>query len=136
MDKLRVALISLGCPKNQVDAEMLIARLEENGFELSDMSDGAVDVIIVNTCGFIDEAKREAIENILDAIEMKKDGETQAVIVTGCLSEVYKEEILKEFPEIDAVVGIGSNGDIADICRKTVEGNRNAYFRPKCDLPP
>lgn len=135
MDKLRVALISLGCPKNQVDAEMLIARLEENGFELSDMSDGAVDVIIVNTCGFIDEAKREAIENILDAIEMKKDGETQAVIVTGCLSEVYKEEILKEFPEIDAVVGIGSNGDIADICRKTVEGNRNAYFRPKCDLP-
>ncbi len=135
MYKLRAALISLGCPKNQVDAEMLIARLEENGFELSDMSDGAVDVIIVNTCGFIDEAKREAIENILDAIEMKKDGETQAVVVTGCLSEVYKEEILKEFPEIDAVVGIGSNGDIADICRKAVEGSRNAYFRPKCDLP-
>ncbi len=135
MDKLRAALISLGCPKNQVDAEMIIARLEENGFELSDMSDGAVDVIIVNTCGFIDEAKREAIENILDAIEMKKDGETQAVVVTGCLSEVYKEEILKEFPEIDAVVGIGSNGDIADICRKAVEGSREAYFRPKCDLP-
>ncbi len=135
MDKLKAALISLGCPKNQVDAEMLIARLEDDGFLFSDMSEGAVDVVIVNTCGFIDEAKREAIENILDAIEMKNDGETKAVVVTGCLSEVYKEEILKEFPEIDAVVGIGSNGDIADICREAVEGNKNSYFRPKCDLP-
>lgn len=135
MNKLKAALISLGCPKNQVDAEMLIARLEDDGFELSDMTTENVDVVIVNTCGFIDEAKREAIDNILDAIEMKNDGETKAVVVTGCLSEVYKEEIMTEFPEIDAVVGIGSNGDIADICRKAIEGNKNAYFRPKCDLP-
>lgn len=135
MNNYKAALISLGCPKNQVDAEMLIARLEDDDFTFSDMSDGAVDVVIINTCGFIDEAKKEAIDNILDVIEMKNDGETKAIVVTGCLSEVYKEEILKEFPEIDAVVGIGSNGDIAEICKKAIEGNRNSYFRPKCDLP-
>ena len=135
MDNFRAALISLGCPKNQVDAEMLIARLEDEGFILSDMTDGGVDVIIVNTCGFIDDAKREAIENILDAVEMKKNGETEAVVVTGCLAEVYKEEILTEFPEIDAVVGIGANGDIAEICKNAVRGKRKAYFRDKNDLP-
>ncbi len=135
MENLKAALISLGCPKNQVDAEMLIARLEDEGFIFSDMTDGSVDVVIVNTCGFIDEAKREAIENILDAIEMKKNGETEAVIVTGCLTEVYKEEILKEFPEIDAVVGIGANGDIAKICTEAVMGNRGAYFEDKEKLP-
>lgn len=135
MEDYRASLISLGCPKNQVDAEMLIARLEDDGFIFSDMSDGSVDVIIVNTCGFIEDAKREAIDNILDAIEMKADGETKAVVVTGCLSEVYKEEIMKEFPEIDAVVGIGSNGDIAEICKKAISGERNSYFKPKCELP-
>lgn len=135
MEKLKAALISLGCPKNQVDAEMLIARLEDEGFVFSDMTDGSVDVVIVNTCGFIDEAKREAIENILDAIEMKKNGETEAVVVTGCLTEVYKEEILKEFPEIDAVAGIGANGDIAKICTEAVRGNRGAYFEDKENLP-
>ncbi|MBP3330895.1 MAG: 30S ribosomal protein S12 methylthiotransferase RimO [Clostridia bacterium] len=135
MDNLKAALISLGCPKNQVDAEMLIARLEDDGFVFSDMTDGSVDVVIINTCGFIDEAKKEAIENILDAAEMKNNGETEAIVVTGCLSEVYKEEILKEFPEVDAVVGIGSNGDIAEICRNAVRGKRDAYFRPKCELP-
>ena len=135
MDEMKVALISLGCPKNQVDAEMLIARLEDDGFILSDMTDGSVDIVIINTCGFIDEAKKEAIENILDVVEMKAEGETQAIVVTGCLSEVYKEEILKEFPEVDAVVGIGSNGDIAEICRSVLKGKRDAFFRPKCDLP-
>lgn len=135
MDKMKAALISLGCPKNQVDAEMLIARLEDENFIFSDMSDGSVDVVIINTCGFIDEAKKEAIDNILDVIEMKNEGDTKAIVITGCLSEVYKEEILTEFPEIDAVVGIGSNGDIAEICRKAVEGNRSSYFGPKCDLP-
>ncbi len=135
MDKLKASLISLGCPKNQVDAEMLIARLEDNGFIFSDMSDGATDVVIVNTCGFIEDAKREAIDNILDAIEMKNDGETKAVVVTGCLSEVYKEEIMSEFPEIDAVVGIGSNADIADICKKAIAGEKISYFKPKSELP-
>ncbi len=135
MKNYRASLISLGCPKNQVDAEMLIARLEDAGFVFSDMSDGAVDVIIVNTCGFIEDAKREAIDNILDAIEMKADGEVKAVVVTGCLSEVYKEEIMTEFPEIDAVVGIGSNGDIAEICKKAIEGEKNSYFKPKCEMP-
>ena len=135
MNELRAALISLGCPKNQVDAEMLIARLEDDGFVFSDMTDGSVDVVIINTCGFIDEAKREAIDNILDVVEMKNNGETEAIVITGCLSEVYKEEILNEFPEVDAVVGIGSNGDIAEICKEAVKGNRKAHFRPKCDMP-
>lgn len=119
---IRVGMISLGCPKNQVDAERMLAVLESQGFEIVDCYDGA-DAVIVNTCGFIDAAKEEAIENILDMAELKKEGTIKKIIVSGCLTEVYKDEIFKEIPEVDAVIGIGEIANIADIIRKTLDGN-------------
>ena len=85
----RIALISLGCPKNQVDAEAMLARLQSAGFAISPEVEGA-DLVIVNTCGFIEEAKREAIETILSVAELKKEGSVGALLVTGCLAQRYK----------------------------------------------
>lgn len=112
----KVGMISLGCPKNQVDAERMLALLDAEGMEIVDYVDGC-DVVIVNTCGFIDDAKKEAIENILDMVELKKEGVIGKIIVTGCLAQRYQSEILTEIPEVDAVLGIGANGDII----KTIE---------------
>lgn len=131
----KVGMISLGCPKNQVDAEHMLALMDAEGWEIVDYVDGC-DVVIVNTCGFIDDAKKEAIENILDMVELKKEGVIGKIIVTGCLAQRYKEEIVNEIPEVDAVVGIGANGDII----KTVEEVMDSVstiekYPPRCDLP-
>lgn len=131
----KVGMISLGCPKNQVDAEHMLALMDAEGWEIVDYVDGC-DVVIVNTCGFIDDAKKEAIENILDMVELKEEGVIGKIIVTGCLAQRYKEEIVKEIPEVDAVVGIGANGDII----KTVEEVMDSVstiekYPPRCDLP-
>ena len=130
----KIGMISLGCPKNQVDAEILLAKLAEGGFEITNDVDGA-DAVIVNTCAFIEDAKKEAIENILDMAELKKEGVIGKIIVTGCLAERYKEEILSEIPEIDAVVGIGSNADICDVCRRVLSGETVETFGEKTGLP-
>ena len=104
---MKVGIISLGCPKNQIDAEHMLASLDSEGFEIVDYYDGA-DVVIINTCGFIDAAKEEAVENILDVIDLKKDGVVGKIIVSGCLAELQKDEIREEFPEVDKVIGIGT----------------------------
>ena len=130
----KIGMISLGCPKNQVDAEILLAKLAEGGFEITNDVDGA-DAVIVNTCAFIEDAKKEAIENILDMAELKKEGVIGKIIVTGCLAERYKEEILSEIPEIDAVVGIGSNAEICDVCRRVLSGETVETFGEKTCLP-
>lgn len=130
----KIAMIGLGCPKNQVDAEMMLSSLIDEGFEIvGDATDA--EVVIVNTCGFIESAKQEAIDNILGACELKKDGFVKAVVVTGCLSERYQEEIMKEIPEVDACVGIGANGQIAEICKKVLCGEKVSCFPSKYDLP-
>ncbi len=129
-----VGFISLGCPKNQIDGECLLASLDAAGFEIVDPYNG-VDAVIINTCGFIESAKKEAIENILDMAELKEEGVIGKIIVTGCLAERYKDEILTEMPEVDAVVGIGANADIADICRRVIDGERIGNFPAKEELP-
>ena len=132
---MRVGMISLGCPKNQVDAEMMLASLQEKGFEIVDYVDGA-DAVIINTCAFIDDAKREAIENILDMIEMKNEGVIRKIIVTGCLVQTQREEILTEFPEVDAVIGIGANGSVADLVQKALEADTRIFECPdQCAMP-
>lgn len=109
---IKVGMVSLGCAKNQVDGEMLMASLKNAGFELCD--DAALaDVAIVNTCGFIDSAKQESIDEILELATLKKEGRIKKIVVTGCLAERYREEIHKELPEVDGVFGIGANADIA-----------------------
>lgn len=126
-------MISLGCPKNQVDAEAMLAKLEKGGYTIvSDIEDS--DVIIVNTCGFIDDAKREAIDTILEMGEYKKAGIISAIVVTGCLAERYQDEIIKEIPEVDAVVGIGANSDIVKFCDKALCGITTSVFPNKCFL--
>lgn len=113
----RVGMVSLGCPKNQVDAEHMLFDLRKEGFEI--VSDAALsDVVIINTCGFIESAKQEAIDTILEFCTLKQEGRIKAVIATGCLAERYRDEMKKEIPELDAVVGIGSNDKICDIIRQ------------------
>ncbi len=109
-------MISLGCPKNQVDAEQMLGVLAGSGFEITP-DQVAADVIVVNTCGFIESAKEESIEAILGAAKMKKEGRCSRVIIAGCLAQRYKNELLKELPEADAVVGTSEIGRIGDICR-------------------
>jgi len=121
------ALISLGCAKNLVNSEQMLYLMSEAGFELVSEPEGA-DLAIVNTCGFIDAAKSEAIENILEMAELKKAGKLGGLIVTGCLSERYKESILEELPEIDAVLGVGSFGDIVAAANTVMEGRSLSLF--------
>ncbi len=129
----KIAMVSLGCPKNQVDAEQMLYLLKSAGHEIG-VEESEADVIIVNTCGFIEDAKKEAIENILETATYKKNGKCRALIVTGCLAERYKDEVSAEIPEVDAVVGIGSNGEIAEIVERTVGGNHTNCYGDKLSL--
>ncbi len=129
----RVGMISLGCPKNQVDAEIMLSKLENDGFEIvNDPMDA--DVVIVNTCGFIEDAKKESIENILDMISYKEDCPEMKVLVTGCLAERYRSEIFGEIPEVDGVIGIGANEDVCEICNKLIQGEKVEKYPEKTNL--
>jgi ribosomal protein S12 methylthiotransferase len=116
-----------------VDAEAMLYSLSVNGFIIG-VEEAEADAIIINTCGFIEDAKNEAIENILDAAKLKGDGNLKALIVTGCLAERYRDDITREIPEVDAVVGIGSNKDITQIVKKAIEGNKANYYGEKDGL--
>ena len=129
-----VGFISLGCPKNQIDGECLLAQLDAAGYTVADPYDG-VDIAIVNTCGFIEDAKKEAIENILDMVQLKEDGTVKKVVVTGCLAQRYQNEILDEIPEVDAVVGLGANREIVAVCDRVLAEETVAEFPAKEELP-
>lgn len=129
-----VGMISLGCPKNQVDGEALLAKLSQAGYNIVNTIE-ASDVMIVNTCGFIEDAKTEAIETILEVAQYKEAGLISAIVVTGCLAERYQDEILKEMPEVDAVIGIGANTDIVKVCDKALCGIKTSSYPNKCYLP-
>ncbi|MBQ4617852.1 MAG: 30S ribosomal protein S12 methylthiotransferase RimO [Clostridia bacterium] len=118
---ITVGMVSLGCPKNQMDAELMLATLEHDGLEL--VADAALaDVVIVNTCGFIGDAKQEAIDTILELAQLKKEGQIKKLVVTGCLAQRYQDELATELPECDAVLGLGANADIAAVVRRVMEG--------------
>ncbi len=130
----KVGMISLGCPKNQVDAERMLAQFDKYGFEIADCYDG-VDAVIVNTCGFIDAAKQEAIENILEMAQLKEEGTVKKIIVTGCLAQRYKDEIFNEIPEVDAVLGIGANGNIAEAVKRVIADEKIYEMPDNENLP-
>ena len=131
----KVAVVSLGCAKNQVDAEMLLFTLQQNGFIITNEPEEA-DAVIVNTCGFIDAAKQESIDEIIELGTLKREGKIKAIVVTGCLAERYQDEITKQLYEIDAAVGIGANEQIAEIVKNALEGNETIEIFPdKLDLP-
>lgn len=129
----KVGMISLGCPKNQVDGEALLAKLKKAGYEIVNNIEDS-DVMIINTCGFIEQAKKEAIDTILEVAEYKNAGLISAIVVTGCLAERYQDEIIKEMPEVDAVLGIGANSDIVKTCDKALCGIVTTSFPNKCYL--
>lgn len=129
----KVGMISLGCPKNQVDGEALLAKLKKAGYGIVNNIEDS-DVMIVNTCGFIEQAKKEAIDTILEVAEYKNAGLISAIVVTGCLAERYQDEIIKEMPEVDAVLGIGANSDIVKTCDKALCGIVTTSFPNKCYL--
>ncbi len=130
----RVGMVSLGCAKNQVDAEMMMATLKKAGYQLEN-DPAHADVAIVNTCGFIDAAKKESIEEILELARLKAEGKIKAIVVTGCMAERYREQILEELPEVDAVAGIGADSDIAAVIEKALGGERTELFPEKTLLP-
>ena len=125
-----ISLISLGCAKNLVNSEQMLYLLIEAGFTLVPDPDGA-DAVIINTCGFIDAAKSEAIDTVLEMAELKKSGRLGKIIVTGCLTERYQYTVMQELPEIDAVLGVGSFGDIVETVNKAFDGESVSRFGDK-----
>ncbi len=127
---VRVGMVSLGCSKNQVDAERMLYKIQKAGYQL--IEDAALaDIAIINTCGFIESAKQEAIETIFEFVALKNEGRIKKIVVTGCLSERYREEVSELIPESDAVVGIGCNEDIVSVLEKIMEGERVEAFDDK-----
>ncbi len=121
--KTKIGFISLGCPKNQIDTEIMLRRLIDKGYEItSDETDA--EIVIINTCGFTEEAKKESIDNILDIAWLKEHGKLKKIIVTGCMAQRYPEEIRKEMPEVDGIVGVGSIKEI----EKAVEAAEKGEF--------
>lgn len=130
----KVGIVSLGCAKNQVDAEMLLFTLKSRGFAI--VNDPAeADAVIVNTCGFIESAKQESIDEIIELGKLKQEGTIKAIIVTGCLAERYKNEITRQLYEVDAAIGIGANEKIADVVTEALKGKKVEMFPDKLCLP-
>ena len=130
----KVGFISLGCSKNLVDTEVMLYNLHSRGYEITPSEEEA-EIIIINTCGFIESAKQESIENILDCVELKKWGKCRHIIATGCLVERYRDEIFTELPELDGILGVGSLCDIADACDAVLRGEKYSSFRDKETSP-
>lgn len=131
---IKIGMVSLGCSKNLVDSERMLYKFRKRGYELV-TEPGLSDIAVVNTCGFIQSAKEEAIETILELVKLKEEGTIKKIVVTGCLSERYQQEMADEFPEIDAVVGIGDQKDIIDILDHVLANERVVHFDNKINLP-
>ncbi len=139
----KVGFVSLGCPKNLVDSEVMMGTLAEAGYEITNNADDA-DTVVVNTCGFIESAKQESIDAILEATSMKADGKAKRVVVAGCLVERYRDELVKELPDVDAFIGTSQVGEIlkaadnrfdAEQLTLTPVGNKTATYLYDFDTP-
>ena len=130
MKKAKIGFVSLGCCKNQLDTEVMLSILSDKGYEITN-EEAEADVIIINTCAFINDAKQEAIDNILDVAWFKKHRHLKKIIVTGCLAERYREQIFDQLPEVDALAGVGSVKDIAEVVEKALSGEKYAKFGDK-----
>lgn len=128
--EMKVAVVSLGCAKNQVDAEQMMARLAEAGYKFV-QEPGMSDIVLLNTCGFITAAKEEGIEWLEELITLKNEGRIKHIVVTGCLSERYREEFEESYPEVDAIVGISEYGRIAQIFEEVTDGGHVCCFGKK-----
>ena len=127
---MKVGFVSLGCSKNQIDTERMLAKVAEAGYEITG-EDIEADVIIVNTCAFIESAKQESIDNILDVAWLKKHRKLKGIVVTGCLAERYRDEIFQELPEVDAIIGVGSLNDIVPAVEAAYKGKKYSSYGDK-----
>ncbi len=133
MKKPVIGFISLGCPKNQIDTEVMLRELVDAGYDITP-EDIEADIIIVNTCGFIESAKQQAIDNILDVAWLKKHRKLKGIICCGCLAERYREQIFEELPEVDAVVGTGSIHNIVKAVEAVTKGEKYLSCEPNEEL--
>lgn len=124
---MKILFISLGCDKNLVDSERMLGLLEQEHFTMTD-SETEADVIVVNTCCFIGDAKEESIQNILEMAEYRKHGPCKALIVTGCLAQRYRQEVIDEIPEVDAVLGTNSFDKLIPAIRAALEKNEKSLI--------
>src|SRR3954462_5319980 len=115
----KIGFVSLGCPKNLVDSEVMMGQLRESGYEITTDASEA-DTLVVNTCGFIDSAKQESIDAILEAARLKSEGKCQRLVVAGCLVERYRDELRAELPEVDAFIGTNQVKEITNVCDEHV----------------
>lgn len=127
---MKIGFVSLGCSKNLVDTERMLYLLAEAGYEITPEAEEA-EIIVLNTCGFIESAKSESIENIIDLASLKELGQLRALICTGCLAERYREEIMKEMPEVDALLGVGSLEKIVEAVEAVARGEKYTAFLDK-----
>ncbi len=133
-NSIKIGFVSLGCSKNLIDTEVMLARLANAGYAIT-TDETEADVVIVNTCAFIESAKKESIENILDIAWLKENNGLKAIIVTGCLAERYKEEIFEELPEVDAVIGVGSIERIEEAVATVLANERFYAHEDKNEAP-
>ncbi len=131
---MKIGFVSLGCSKNLVDTEVMLKRLADAGYTITP-DETEADIIVVNTCGFIQSAKEEAIDNILDVAWLKKNRALKGIIATGCLVERYREQVLEEMPEVDAVLGTGSYHKIVEAVEAVARGEKYASFEDKNAAP-
>lgn len=131
---MKLLCISLGCDKNLVDTEMMLGLLQKDGYTFTD-DESEADVILINTCCFINDAKEESVNTILEMAELKKSGACKALLVTGCMAQRYKEEIMEEIPEVDAILGTSSYDEIAQVLRKALSGEHVCRFNDLAALP-
>ncbi len=130
----KVGFVSLGCSKNLVDTEVMLRKLHDAGFEITP-DETEAEIIVVNTCGFIESAKQESIDNILDVAKLREWGKCRHIIATGCLVERYREEVMTELPEVDALIGVGSLDDIVKACEAVMRGEKFMSFKDKETAP-
>lgn len=132
---MKILCVSLGCDKNLVDTEMMLGLLNKDGYTFTD-DENEADIVLVNTCCFINDAKEESVNTILEMAELKKEGRCRALIVTGCMAQRYKEEIMEEIPEVDAVLGTSTYDEISGVLKKTLSGEEHiACFHELSLLP-
>ncbi|MBQ8551924.1 MAG: 30S ribosomal protein S12 methylthiotransferase RimO [Clostridia bacterium] len=128
--KTKVGFVSLGCPKNQLDTEVMLRELYDKGYEIVS-EDIEADVVVINTCGFIESAKKEAIDNIIDIGWLKKNRTLKGIVVTGCLAERYRDQIFDQLPEVDAILGVGSIHNIVEAVESAAAGRKYSSYEDK-----
>ena len=131
---MKIFCVSLGCDKNLVDTEMMLGLLNKDGYTFTD-DEHEADVVVVNTCCFIGDAKEESVNTILEMAELKKEGRCKALIVTGCMAQRYKQEILDEIPEVDGILGTSTYDEISNVLKKVLGGSRESCFHDLNALP-